>query len=128
MPNLLRLFNFTDPYYYFLRGWKYIASRFKKLTKETISPEFGDLSSNEFFRNRRYLYGEWRKVLESAGLKEREVTSVGFGPPTFCGNEILHSKRSIGISDSIENISRRRGLRSLKALANRWVILLEKTC
>jgi SAM-dependent methyltransferase len=128
MPNLLRLFNFTDPYYYFSRGWKYVASKFNKRMIETHPPDSRDLSSNEFFRNRRYLYGEWRKILDKEGLKEKEVISIGFGPPTFWGKEILHHQRSIGVSDSLENISRRRGAGPLKAFANRWVILLEKTC
>jgi len=128
MPNLLRLFHFTDPYYYFKRGWKYLGHKFHKRRIGTIPPESGDLSSNEFFRNRRYLYGEWRKFLDKAGLKEKEIFSIGFGPPTFWGKEILHHQRSIGVSDSLENISRRKGLGFLKAFANRWVVLLDKTC
>jgi len=128
MPNLLRLFNFTDPYYYFRRGWKYLAHEFHKPGIGTIPPSTSDFSSNEFFRNRRYLYGEWRKFLDKAGLIEKEVFSVGFGPPTFWGKEIVHHQRSIGVSVSLENISRRKGLGSLKVFANRWVILLEKIC
>lgn len=126
LPNILRISNFFDPYYY-LRGIKYIAHRISRnASNRKAVPEPGDFSKNRMFGNRRYFPGQLRKDFNNSRLRSVEERSIGFGPLTFWQEPFLPEPLSLSVSDRMERASAKSGLRWLSFFSNRWVISLRK--
>lgn len=126
LPNMLRISNFFDPYYY-LRGMKYVAHTVSRaFSDRNAVSEPGDFSTNRMFSNRRYFRGELNNDFIRSRLRSVEVRSIGFGPMTFWQEPFLPESFSLSLSDRLERVSAKRGLRWLSYFSNRWVISLRK--
>jgi ubiquinone/menaquinone biosynthesis C-methylase UbiE len=126
LPNMLRINNFMDPYYY-LRGIKYFAHRIsRKLSKRNAASEPSDFSTNRMFSNRRYISGSLQGDFLQSRLRSVEMRSVGFGPLTFWQEPFLPEAFSLSLSDKLERVSEKAGFTWLRFFSNRWVISLRK--
>lgn len=126
LPNIFRISNWLDPYYYLNRGLKYIFYKMytEKSNAGPLKPE--DFGTNDTFRSRRYYYGQLNGLFDINGFYDRKTVGVGFGPVTFWRREILPASISIKISDFFESLARKRFLAAMSFFANRWVICLKK--
>lgn len=126
LPNILRVNNLLDPYYYLNRGLKYILHRtyIKKSKVKSIKP--GDFGTNDTFMNRRYFHEQLTGLFKDCGLQKITTVSIGFGPMTFWRKELFPSTLSIKISNLLGNIAKRKYFTLMNIFANRWVICLKK--
>jgi SAM-dependent methyltransferase len=123
LPNMLRINTLLDPYYYLVRGSKYLWNRFLKPSNEVQPDDFG---SNDSFINRRYVYAQLRSLFKYNNLREEMVLPVGFGPVTFWREELFSQRISVGMSNFFDRLFLRKNFRWLVVLANRWVVCLRK--
>jgi ubiquinone/menaquinone biosynthesis C-methylase UbiE len=126
LPNLLRLNNWFDPYYYTNRLYGYLHCKIVGTQLETEVDVREELSSNKTFKNRRFVYGQLRPLFRKHGLVERTAVGVGYTGFTFWGKELLPQRTAIVLSDLLESISSKKAFSWLKFFADRWVICLEK--
>lgn len=127
LPSIHRLANFLDPGYVFGRGFRYLLSRRKKkAAADPGSPEYAKFGLNISFLNRRYRWGQLRPVFRDCGLKEIATAAVAYSPPSVGRKPIISYPLSCRLSARLEKRSRTRGFHWLTALADRWVICLEK--
>jgi SAM-dependent methyltransferase len=127
LPNLIRLNNLLDPYYYLVRAVQFFMRKnpFRgRKEPEPLSPD--DIESNRTFANRRYYYGQLSKLFERHNLTPVGVAAIAFGPPTFWRRPLVSLPRSIRISRFIQRLAAKPHLAFLKPFANRWVICLRK--
>jgi len=125
LPNILRINNLLDPYYYLNRGLKYILHRtYKKSKVKSVKPE--DFSLNDAFINRRYFYGQLTSLFKDCGLQKITTIGIGFGPITFWRKEFLQSALSIKIRNFLGNRANKKYFALMNIFANRWVIGLKK--
>jgi ubiquinone/menaquinone biosynthesis C-methylase UbiE len=124
LPNLVKLNNLIDPYYYFVRAAQYLARVRRGKRYEDLSPD--DFESNRRFANRRYYYGQLSSLFENNGLTQVGVAAIAFGPLTLWGKPLLSLATSIRISRFVQRLAQKRYLAFLKVLANRWVFCLRK--
>lgn len=124
LPNIFRLNNVLDPYYYLNKGVKFIAY---KLSRDFVKEDFrGDFEANNSFHIRKYFYNQLNNLLELSGLRVKETISLGYGPLTFWRKEILPLNWSFKLSLFFESLVKIRLFKFLSIFANHWVVYLEK--
>lgn len=121
LPNVLRINAVLDPYYYLVRGCKYLILKFRN----DVSATGSDFGSNESFINRRYFYWQISGMFDHF-FKKVGLTGIAYGPPTFWHKEILPLNASLRINQFISSISHVCGFHWMHVFANRWVICLKK--
>lgn len=127
LPNLIRINNLLDPYYYLVRAVQLLVRKspfFRNREHENLSPD--DFESNRRFANRRYYYGQLSNLFERNNLTHVDVAAIAFGPLTFWGKPLLPLATSIRISRFAQRLAQKRLLSFLKLFANRWVFCLRK--
>lgn len=126
-PNMFKLQNCLDPYYWFVRGVKYIFRNTGK-TKAGLKAEETptQISTNSNFSNKRYSCWQLEKTLKEAGLVAVDWVSLGYGPFTLFKKKVFSEERSLKISDLLEKTFQRRTPKTGRCFANRWVICLKK--
>jgi SAM-dependent methyltransferase len=125
LPNMFKMNNLLDPYYYLVRGVQFIVQKSslgRKGGSKTLSPV--DLRSNSTFANRRYYYGQLSDLLERNNLMQVGIAGIGFGPMTFWRKKLFPDSASMSISRFIQRIALKKYFAFLKIFANRWVICL----
>ena len=125
-PNIFRIGNFFDPYYYIVRGAHYLTYLIGRGRIIAAISDPNTLSTNKYFTNQRYVYGNWNKYMIRYHLKSYKINSVGYGPFTIWSKSIFSDNFTIRISNMIDDISMVMGFRWLKYFANRWVVSLQK--
>ena len=128
LPNILRINNVLDPYYYIVKGIEYIAQK-NPLSKNCRT---GALSSLDFiantrFAHRRYYYGQLSALFKRNNLRRLAVRGIGFGPMTFWRKQLLPIRFSIRISRFMQNAALKKHFSLLNIFANRWVVCLIKS-
>jgi ubiquinone/menaquinone biosynthesis C-methylase UbiE len=127
LPNLFKIQNIFDPYYYFGRGFEFLITRKLKFRKRAnTNLKQIDFSTNDQFTNRRYLKGKIDPLFNKYNFHHLEIISLGFGPFTFWRRSIFSNKFSLRISKILENISRTNFFSFLSTLSNRWVVCKQK--
>lgn len=121
-PNILRINNIFDLYYYVCRLLPYFRHRLFG-NKKSSGPDFG---RNKNFSNRRYFMWQLKNEINSHNMIEVEICAVGFGPVTLWRKEFIPVQYSIKISDFCEKAANGRCLSLLKIFANRWVYCFKK--
>jgi ubiquinone/menaquinone biosynthesis C-methylase UbiE len=127
LPNMFRISNLLDPYYYLVRGVQFLLQKRALRTRGRKSLSPVDFSLNRRFANRRYYYGQLSDLFDRGNLRQVSIAGIGFGPMTFWGKELLPDSLSMRISRLLERVARKRYFGSLKTVANRWVICLRKS-
>jgi len=118
LPNMLRLAMLFDPYYY-LQGFIFL---WKKVFRDGNN---GNESVNiDDFR--RYFVWQLPVLFRSFNLRILEVINIGFGPMTIWKKEIMPEKFSLRVSQLLEKLVTKRSFFLLKAVANHWVVCLQK--
>lgn len=126
LPNIFRISNLLDPYYYLNRGLKYVLYKtyMEKNKAKSLKPE--DFGTNDTFRNRRYYYGQLKGLFNINGFCEINAAGIGFGPVTFWRKDFLPVTMTIKISNFFENLARKKFFSIMALFANRWVICFKK--
>ncbi len=125
LPNLLKLNNIMDPYYYFTRIWKYLKIRYKN-NSGISNLKKQDFSTNKVFTNRRYLKMQIRNLVNNSGLKVEEIIGIGYGPFTFWRKQFIPLRYSRKISEFIERLASKLSMNFLNNFASRWIIVTRK--
>jgi ubiquinone/menaquinone biosynthesis C-methylase UbiE len=127
LPNIFRVGNFLDPYYFFVRAIQYLRykSPFRKV-KIIEARSSNDFNLNDTFVNRRYYFGQLSGLFRLHCLSKVDLAGIGFGPITFWLKKLLPDPLSIRISRFIQRMSRIKCFSFLNIFANRWVICLKK--
>ncbi len=129
VPNLLTVAHLTDPMY----GMRL----FKRLWTRVFLKSEPCASARGVFRvvgehggaepcNKKYLQWEIVSALARHGLILRKEIGYGFGPLTLVGTELLPDRISTRLSKTLDSLARRRGMRWLSYVANRWVFVAQK--
>jgi len=120
-PNLYKLRNLLNPYYYLVRIWTYLFVRQSSRRSPDATEQLDYCKSTV----RRYSLRHVHKLTAGAGFHVMEVRSCCFGPFSLWKREILSLSRTMKISDALEALQRHRGFGFLRFFANRWVFLLQ---
>ncbi len=120
-PNLYKLRNLLNPYYYLVRLWTYLFARKSSQTSPDVTEQLDHGKSTE----RRYSLPHVRKLAAGAGFHVMDVQSCCFGPFSLWKQEMLPLSRTIKFSTALEALQRHRGFGFLRVFANRWVVLLQ---
>ena len=120
-PNLYKLRNLLNPYYYLVRIWTYLFVRQSSQRSPDTTEQLGHCKSTE----RRYSLRHVHKLAAGAGFHVMDVQSCCFGPFSFAKQEMLPLSRTIKFSTALEALQRHRGFGFLRLFANRWVVLLQ---
>lgn len=127
MPNIFKLQNILDPYYWFVRAAKHFSRNKTKVgtgVKPTDGP--GQISSNANCTNKRCSYRQLQAILADSDLVPVAVVGVGYGPFTFCRKKLFSEDVSKKISDALERTFKRFFPGEGRYFANRWVVCLKK--
>lgn len=125
LPNLLRIRNLLDPYYYMVLLPKLVRKMYRKARPGSIDIVEA-FKQNKTFTNKKYLYGRAKGSFDSCGLELRECICIGYWPPTIWRKNLLPREGAIKVSNYIENWPEGRNLPFFNWLANRWVFCLQK--
>ncbi|OGR24811.1 MAG: hypothetical protein A2X83_02765 [Desulfuromonadales bacterium GWD2_54_10] len=127
MPNLIKLGNLLDPYYYLCRSWQYLWYHLLgALSGGSQSADSNVFGNNRAFGIRRYTLSQIDRLFRESGLQKTETASVEFGPLTIWKKELLPNQASIRISDLFDRLSHLKGLEWVQTLSSQWVISFEK--
>jgi ubiquinone/menaquinone biosynthesis C-methylase UbiE len=123
MPNLIKLGNLFDPYYYLCRSWQYLRYQLLATTNnggQTVdSNVFGN---NREFGIRRYTLAQIDRLFKESRLQKCEIKDVEYGPLTLWRKTFLPHAASIRISDFFGRLSRVNGFERVRMLSGQWVI------
>ena len=121
VPNILKLRNVLDPYYYIFRVWKYGWIKIKHLfTGKEQVVKVVDTETMEAPQN-RYNIKQILNFLNKAGLKSTGIKGYAYGPLRFWRKDILKDKQAINLSLSIGNMANFKPLRFINKFAVGWV-------
>jgi len=126
LPNLFRLNNWLDPYYYTVLFPKYLYHKALKGRKASNVDTREEFSSNVNFKNKRFVYGQLNDLFKSHNLLIHSTVGIGYTALTFWGKEFLSHSIAIRISDFFEAASQKGPFNWLKFFADRWVLCLQK--
>ncbi|NCD32806.1 MAG: class I SAM-dependent methyltransferase [Spartobacteria bacterium] len=122
-PNLYKLRNILNPYYYLVRVWTYLFSgnKSQKKSDDVEAPLQLDFCKSVV---RRYRLKTINHMAAEAAFNVTAVRSCCFGPFSLWKQELLPLKLSIKFSMTLERLTRCRGWGFLRFFANRWVVVL----
>jgi ubiquinone/menaquinone biosynthesis C-methylase UbiE len=126
IPNIARIINFIDPYYYLRRAPFFLQRLIRKRGMNYTELSSTDIGKNLTFRDRRYFYGQLNPLFVRNRLVVRDIVPIGYGPITVWRRELFSKSFTLRAANFLENMASRKGLGFLKAFADRWVILLRK--
>jgi len=123
-PNLFKLRNLLNPYYYIIRIWTYLFSR-----KSVQTPK-GNNSNNvkiDFNKSTvsRYSLSKVKKIVSNSGYSIIEARGYCFGPFSIWQKSLFSLKTSINLSNFIEGLINYKLFGFLKFFSNRWVLLIK---
>lgn len=125
LPNLVKLGNLLDPYYYLVRGWQYLWYRLFRadaVTQRAIEPDrFG---ANSMFGIRRYTGAQIRTMFSLRGFSILETRGIDYGPVTFWKRRFLPDRVSTALSELLSKVEQLQALSWLAGLANESVLCI----
>lgn len=127
VPNVLKLRNVLDPYYYIFKTWRFAGEKIKSLHNNKIIPtRIVDNSLMETPQN-RYTLRQIRKLTSVAGLKITEERGYSFGPLRFWRKDIMKAKSSLKLSLFLESLQEKKIFSIIKYFPVGWVFTAKKT-
>lgn len=125
LPNLIKMGNLLDPYYYLVRGWQYLWYRLfnaDAVTRRILDPDrFG---ANSMFGIRRYSPAQVRSLFPEPGFSVDEASGIDYGPLTFWKWRVLPDRLSIAASRLLTRAGQRKGRSWLAGMANEIVLCI----
>lgn len=127
VPNVLKLRNMLDPYYYIFKAWKFFGEQIESLLHNKITPtRIVDNSLMETPQN-RYTLKQIRRITSKADLQITDEKGYAYGPLRFWRKDILEAKSSFGLSLFLEKLQERRFFRAIKYFPVGWVFVARKS-
>lgn len=124
LPNILRVNNFLDPYFYIEAGRLVKRKLFAgKRKRQDGSVRVG----NQAFDTRKYFYNQLKPLFAAHNLSEIKTVALGFGPLTYFKKQILTGRSFLLISGSLEKMAGLKIFRFLNFFTNHWVVYLKRT-
>ena len=121
VPNLLKLRNVLDPYYYIFKLWSYAGLRIRRLfTGRDEIVKVLDKGTMDAPQN-RYSVKQILTLLKDAGLKCTNVKGYAYGPLRFFRKDILPGKQAVKLSVKIEKMTDKKPFRFINKFAVGWV-------
>ncbi|MDW7679969.1 MAG: class I SAM-dependent methyltransferase [bacterium] len=128
LPNLLKLQNLMDPYYYFNRSFQFLLYKIKRKKKGVKnSIQESDFGDNKNFTNKRYIKKQFYNMFKKHKLQEVGIISLGFGPVTFWRKELFSREFSTKFNQYLENLCQIKYFSFLNNFPNRWVVCEQKS-
>jgi len=128
MPNLIRLGNLLDPYYYLVRGWQYLwyrQFRADAVNGRVLEPE--RFATNSMFGIRRYTSSQISSLFRHASFTVEETRGIDYGPFTFWKRRFLPDRISTAVSELLVSLEKRSDRSWVTAMANEWVLCMTVT-
>lgn len=124
-PNVYKLRNLINPYYYLIRVWSYLFGKKGAQYRSDIAAD--KQAKIDFGKSTvtRYSFKKVRKLIESSGYRINEYRGYCFGPFALWQKSFFSLERSINISEFIEGLQRFRIFGFLSFFANRWVLWIQ---
>lgn len=124
-PNVYKLRNLLNPYYYLIRGWTYFFGKKGAQHRTDIAPDRQAKIDFCISTVTRYSLSKVRKLIESSGFRIIETRGYCFGPFALWQKSSISLQTSIKISEFIESLQRFRIFGFLSFFANRWVLRIQ---
>lgn len=122
LPNLYKLRNLLNPYYYLVRIWSYF---FKRPSRKKAAPSPEEFGFNKS-ESSRFSLPKARKLIESCGFRILDVRSGCFGPFSLWKVTYLGGRETAARTSRVfENLQQYAPFGFLKFFTNRWVILIK---
>jgi len=121
VPNILKLRNVLDPYYYVFKVWKYGWTKIRRLFtgKEQVIKVL-DTATMDAPQN-RYSIKQIINFLDKAGLESTAIKGYGYGPLRFWRKNILPDQQAVKLSSYIEKKSNIKSFSFINKFAVGWV-------
>lgn len=127
VPNVLKLRNMLDPYYYIFKTWSFASEKIDSFLNNKIKPtRVLDTSLMETPQN-RYTLKQILHLTSQAGLEIAEERGYAFGPLRFWRKEIMSPKTSLKLSLFLESLQERRFFNNIKHFPVGWVFVARKS-
>jgi len=127
VPNVLKLRNMLDPYYYIFKTWKFVGEKIKSLQNKSITPtRIVDNARMETPQN-RYTLKQIRKIALKVGLNITEERGYAFGPLRFWRKDIISAKSSLKLSLFLEGLKEKKIFNIIKYFPVGWVFVTQKS-
>lgn len=127
MPNLIKLGNLFDPYYYLCRSWHYLWYHLLGTVSSGNQPVNSDVfGNNRAFGIRRYFLSQIDRLFKESRLQKTETAGVEYGPLTFWKKKVLPDEISIRISNLFDQLSHTNGMKWVRVLSGEWAISFVK--
>lgn len=123
MPNLIKLGNLLDPYYYLCRSWHYLWYHLLGTKNSGNQQEDSNVfGCNRAFGIRRYTLSQIDRLFKDSRLQKTETTGVEYGPLTFWKKLLLPDEASIRLSRLFDMLAHMKGFAWVKMFSGQWVI------
>jgi len=123
MPNLIRLGNLFDPYYYLVRGWQYLwYRRFRVDAANGRSLEPEKFGTNSMFGIRRYTASQISSLFRHSSFTVEETKGIDYGPFTFWRRRFMPDRISTAVSELLVGMEQRTARSWVTGIANEWVL------
>ncbi len=124
-PNLYKLRNLLNPYYYIIRIWTYLFGKKSAQSQQgnnskNVKIDFGKSTVN------RYSLSKVKKIISNSGFNIIEAKGYCFGPFSIWQKSLFSLKTSIKLSNFIEGLINYKLFGFLKFFSNRWVLLIKQ--
>jgi SAM-dependent methyltransferase len=124
LPNLVKLGNLFDPYYYLIRGWQYLWYRLFRSdaapAEKPLNPaRFG---SNSRFGIKRYTAARIRRIFPQSLFRVVESRGIDYGPFTFWKKRFLPDRVTIALSKLLAITGQKTSRPWVTGLANECVL------
>ena len=124
-PNLIKMRNVFDPYYYLIRIWKYIFKMIFNNSKEKEVTDISEYLHNDNFQaQNRYLLKQIYKYADKSNFIVSEIQGYVYFNPTFFRKQVFSNKNVIKVNDYIGNKLKKRKYKLLLNFPFGWVVSL----
>jgi len=127
LPNILKIKNLLDPYYYLNRGFKFLILKAGSVMNKKIDClEPANIGTNDTYCVKRYFKGKIKNLFKNHNIRQIDTKGLGFGPFTFWQKPLFSNDLSLKISNYLEFLSGQTFFSFLINFSNRWVICQQK--
>lgn len=121
LPNIYKLRNIFDPYYYIIRAWKFL--RLKTSGLFTRKKAVLNISSQELgFSMKRFSFKQVLNIIDKTGLKNTTIKGYGYGPIRFWKRQVIPYKLATRLSGFFERRESKGLFKHIINYSTGWVI------
>jgi SAM-dependent methyltransferase len=125
LPNLLRFNYLLDPASFVKCAYR-LVTRWARRHRPLRSILNSAIARSDTY-DKAYFRWELPRLLRTQPLAIRQKIGLGYGPLTLLGKELLPDRVSVALSVALDHLARLKILSWLSILANRWVVVIEKS-